>query len=103
MFELTLGNWIPVSRLIIENVSEWYIIPMLVYKLVMGFAVVKVITGVFLHETFKVAATDDDLMVVQKTRASAKFRAQMTKLFATADKDASGSLSKSELKQILKE
>merc|ERR1740123_1968729 len=103
MFELTLSSFIPVSRLLIENVSEWYIVPMVVYKMVMGFAVVKVITGVFLHETFKVAAMDDDLMVLQKSRASAKFKAQMSKLFASADTDNNGTLSRTELQEILTE
>merc|ERR1719343_824 len=101
MFELTLGNWIPITRLLTEHVGEWWAIPMLMYKMFMGFAVVKVITGVFLHETFKVAATDDELMVVQKTRATAKYRQQMQNLFTKADVDGDGALSREELGQVL--
>lgn len=101
MFELTLGNWITITRLLTEHVSEWWAIPMLIYKMFMGFAVVKVITGVFLHETFKVAATDDELMVVQKTRATAKYQKQMKSLFTKADVDSNGNLSRDELAQVL--
>merc|ERR1719499_2507207 len=103
MFELTLGNYITVSRLLVEDVSDRYMLPMLAYKLFMGFAVVRVISGVFLHETFKVASTDDDLMVVQKSRALAKFRAQMEKLFQAADRESSGAISRVELNSILRD
>jgi len=103
MFELTLGNWIPITRLLTEHVSEWWAIPMLMYKMFMGFAVVKVITGVFLHETFKVAATDDDLMVVQKSRAVAKYRKQMQNVFMKADSDGDGFLNREELSRALAE
>merc|ERR1719171_1919048 len=63
MFEVTLANWAPACRLLSNNVSEVYGLVFVLYKLIVGFAVVKVITGVFLHETFKVAQGDDDLMI----------------------------------------
>merc|ERR1719491_913502 len=89
-FELTLGNWVPVSRTMIESVSEWYAPFTVCYKLVLGFAFVSVIRGVFLHETFKVASSDDDLMVVQKRRTIAKHRKQMARLFKQADRNGDG-------------
>merc|ERR1712107_548177 len=36
MFELTLANWIPVTRLLFSNVSEWYGLLILAYKLAVG-------------------------------------------------------------------
>lgn len=39
--------------------SEWYTIFTLAFQVVLGFAVIKVITGVFLTETMKVASMDD--------------------------------------------
>jgi len=101
MFELTLANWIPVCRLLSDSVNEWYGIFMLCYKLVMGFAVVKVITGVFLHETFKVASTDDELMIVQKKRAMKKHQREMDKLFRLADDSKDGFISRQEFRQVL--
>merc|ERR1719436_480436 len=67
----------------------------------MGFAVVKVITGVFLHETFRVAATDDELMIVQKKRAVKKHSREMEKLFRMADETHDGYISREEFKKVL--
>ena len=54
MFEITLGNWPPVARILQENVSEFYVAFSIIHKLVIGFAVIGVINGVFMQETFKV-------------------------------------------------
>eukprot|EP00438_Fugacium_kawagutii_P034122 Skav214381 [mRNA] locus=scaffold4284:94835:110044:- [translate_table: standard] len=40
MFEITLANWPPVSRLLAENVSEWFMLFGVLHKLAIGFAVV---------------------------------------------------------------
>merc|ERR1711953_434846 len=52
MFELTLANWPPVTRLLTEKVSEPLMFFCLLHKLTIGFAVVGVINGVFMQETF---------------------------------------------------
>ena len=46
--------------------KEWYSIFSVAYKLIVGFAAVGIINGVFMQETFKVAASDDKLMMRQK-------------------------------------
>lgn len=81
MFEVTLGNWVPCTRTLMEGISEWYGAFLVAHVLFVGFAVVMVIRGVFLQQTFAVAASDEELMVVQKARASAKQQAQMKRLF----------------------
>lgn len=101
MFEITLGNWVPVCRLLSEHVNEAYGAAFLLYKVSIGFAVVKVITGVFMHETFKVASSDDELMIIQKERLVEKHRAKMETLFAETDSSNDGKLSLPEFRQIL--
>merc|ERR1719218_333567 len=54
MFELTLANWPPVTRLLAEEVSEWFMLLCVAHKITVGFAVIGVINGVILQETFKV-------------------------------------------------
>merc|ERR1740130_2533764 len=97
--EMTLANWVPVSRALQDYVNEWYGLFMLIYKFTVGFAVVKVITGVFLHETFKVASSDDELMIVQKQRATQQHEQKMMRLFTQVDKSNDGLLSRQELKE----
>merc|ERR1712050_14504 len=75
---------------------------MLVYKLTVGFAIVKVISGVFLHETFSVAASDEELMTIKKTRAIQRHKACMQKVFSDADKNHDGSLTREEFKKFFK-
>merc|ERR1712070_710498 len=61
MFELTIANWVPVTRFLSENFGQMWGMWCVIYNCFVGFAVVTVIRGVFLRETFQVAAADDDL------------------------------------------
>jgi len=92
MFELTLANWPPISRVLYENVSEWFILFTLIHKVTIGFAVVGVINGVFMQETFKVAQHDDELMVRRVRTAKQLHDEKMRRLVATADKTGEGVL-----------
>ncbi|CAK9050166.1 Sodium channel protein 60E (Drosophila ion channel 60) (Drosophila sodium channel 1) (Protein smell-impaired 60E) (Sodium channel 2) (DmNav2) [Durusdinium trenchii] len=100
LFEITLGNFVPVTRLMMQDVSELYVMFALVHKLVIGFAVVMVITGVFVQETFSVAQTDNTIMINQKERALELHIAKMTALFKAADYDSSGRLDRGEWLQV---
>merc|ERR1719240_75384 len=85
MTELTLGNFIPVLRFLFDNVNEYYGFAVLAYKLTIGFGVMRVITGVFINETFRSVASDDELMVVQKKRAQQGHMKKMHNLLERAD------------------
>jgi Ca2+-binding EF-hand superfamily protein len=103
MFELTLGNWMPPCRALVENISEWYMLIILAHKLIIGFSCVGVITGVFIQETFKVATTDDKIMLMQKERAVRTHTKKMKALFAYADQDGSGELDREEWKAVVEQ
>merc|ERR1712137_612395 len=102
MFELSLGNWVVVGRFLMNDISEWLCLSVLIHKLVVGFAVIRIISGVFLHETFKAAATDDDLMLMQKKRLMQKHARKMKRFMSKADVSGDGGLSRDEFKGILK-
>merc|ERR1719265_1692957 len=101
MFEITLGNWIPPCRTLMENISEAYAALFILYKCVVGFAVVKVITGVFMCETFKVASTNDEIMIMQKNRAKEKHLSKMKTLFSAADHEGDGKIGWEEFQHIM--
>merc|ERR1719204_448612 len=92
MFELTLGNWMPPTRALVEHVHEAYMLFFLMHKFVIGFSVVSVITGVFIQETFEVAQNDDQIMMNNKKRAE---------LFQHADADGDGNLDHDEFMYIM--
>lgn len=102
LFELTLANWPPVCRLLVEEVSEWWLLMCLLHKLTMGFAVIGVINAVLMQETFKVAYLDDTVMVREKMRTMRAHVAKMSELFHEADTSGDGKLDFEEFKQILK-
>lgn len=101
MFEITLGNWPPVGRLLAEEVHEIFMLFSVIHKLVVGFAMVGVINGIFMQETFKVVATDDNIMVRQKQMQSVKFREKMRRLFRLSNRSGDGKLSLAEFKEVL--
>jgi len=101
MFEMTLGNWMVPCRSLVENVSEWYMLFFLMHKFIIGFSVVSVITGVFIQETFKVATSDDQIMMNNKKRTMREHEAKMKEFFAHADADGSGSLDQEEFVEVM--
>jgi len=101
MFEITLGNWVPIARLLMDGVSEWFLLFTIFHKLTMGFAVISVINGIFTQETFKVAACDDTLMMMQKSRAMRMHTKKMQAFFEAADDSGDGFLDKDEFRSIL--
>lgn len=92
MFEITLANWPPVARLLMEEVSEVFSVICVLHKLTIGFAVIGVINGVILQETFKVAQTDDVIKVRNEKRAKAAFHHKMESLFTALDLDKDNKL-----------
>ncbi|CAE7242440.1 CACNA1G [Symbiodinium necroappetens] len=101
MFELTLANWPTAARILQENVTEWYSIFSVAYKLIVGFAAVGIINGVFMQETFKVAASDDKLMMRQKERDRSLHTKKMRTLFAAADESGDGFIDREEFCEIM--
>jgi len=101
MFEITLGNWMPPCRALVENVSEWYMLFSLTHKLVIGFSVVTVMTAVFIQETFKVASQDDRIAMMTKERARKSHIRKIGALFDHLDKDGDGMIRLEQFKQVL--
>mmetsp|Transcript_69102 Transcript_69102/g.130252 ORF Transcript_69102/g.130252 Transcript_69102/m.130252 type:complete len:188 (+) Transcript_69102:2-565(+) len=100
MFEIALGNWPPIARLLQEEVSEWFSLVCVVHKVTIGFAVIGVINGVILQETFKVAQTDDTIMLRQKKKALNILRSKLESLFISLDHNRDDKIDLDEFKHI---
>merc|ERR1712151_1086352 len=87
--EMLLGNWFAITRILVPF-NELFMLFGITHQLVFGFAVIEVISGVFLNETFKVVALDDSIMMNEVRRAAKAESAKLTEFFKQADKDGSG-------------
>eukprot|EP00927_Polykrikos_kofoidii_P086584 TRINITY_DN9741_c0_g2_i2.p1 TRINITY_DN9741_c0_g2~~TRINITY_DN9741_c0_g2_i2.p1 ORF type:complete len:686 (-),score=109.33 TRINITY_DN9741_c0_g2_i2:132-2189(-) len=97
MFEITLGNWGPPCRLLQNKVHEAWMVFFVGYKCIIGFAVVQVITSVFIQQTFKVVAQDEEMMINEKKIASERYLKNLENLFQVIDVSEDGHLSHDEL------
>jgi len=101
MFEITLANWAPPCRILSNNIDEWWGVFVVFYKMTVGFAMINVITGVFLHETFKAASNDDEIMILQKKRANQMYVEKLQQLFTEVDVTGDGFLSWEEFEYMV--
>ncbi|CAE7758486.1 para, partial [Symbiodinium pilosum] len=73
MFEILFANWGPPCRVVVENISEWFSAFFLLYRCVLGFAVLNVVSAVFVQQTMKTASSDEELAFKQKERDVAMY------------------------------
>merc|ERR1719188_1152553 len=101
MIEMLMGNWFSITR-ILMNVNELgFMLFGMAYQFAVGFAVIEVITGVFINETFKVANLDDGIMMNEARRAQKAQTKKIDKFFREADEDGNGMLEKEEFAKVL--
>jgi len=101
MFEITLGNWGPVARILVRHVSPWFMLFTLIHKLIIGFAIIGVINGIFIQETFRTAACDDHLLVLRTERETKVHARKMNTFFNLADTSHDGFIDRQEFNMIL--
>jgi hypothetical protein len=101
MLELTFGGWARIGRMLTEDVNGWWSLPILAHQFVIGFAVLTVVRGVFMQQTFKVAETDNFIMMKTRKREARVHKTKMRSLFAIADTDNDGYLDFHEFTTIM--
>merc|ERR1711920_304311 len=101
MFELTLANWPIICRFLVDEIHEVLGVFCVLYKLSIGFALIGVINGVFIQESFSVATNDEFIMVRKRMRQMKQHAERITRLFQLADENGDGMLSKDELEDML--
>lgn len=101
MFEITFANWAPTCRLLIDNVSEWYGIFFLLYRCLVGFAMLSVIQAVFIQQTMKSAQLDDDYVIQQRQREKKALSDKLYRIFKQLDTSGDGHVSLTEFEALL--
>lgn len=103
MFEITLANWVPSARVLVDNVNEAFILFFLAYRCMFCFAVLKVIAAVFITETNRVLESDDELTLMKYNRERTQLRARLVKAFERIDKKKTGNLEWHHLDELVED
>jgi len=102
LFEATLsGGWPNYARPLIEGVSHWYAIFWLLYVLIVVFAVMRVVTALFLQNTLKMANADDELMLMDKMKRKEAYITKLRAFLCDSDEDGNGHMDLLELEGLL--
>eukprot|EP00434_Breviolum_minutum_P002882 symbB.v1.2.002538.t1/scaffold103.1/size331058/3 len=96
------ANWSPPCRVLVEHVSEWFSIFFLLYRCVLGFAVLNVVNAVFVQQTMKTASSDEDIAFKQREKDIAQYNRKVKKLFATMDSSGDGAINFEEFSKLVK-
>jgi len=100
MFEISLGNWVPVCRTLMEEVSEWFGLFFISYSCALCFAVVNVLRAVFIAETGRIAASDDRIAMMRKEQSKQMLAHKLQVIFEELDESGDGLLNQREFKQL---
>merc|ERR1712232_1325358 len=63
MMSMAFGEWFEITRFVVDNHSEWWLLLFVPHQFLVGFAAFTVIQGVFINETFRQSETNDAIMV----------------------------------------
>jgi len=100
MFEIHMANWASPCRVMINNVGEFWGNALVLYRCVVGFALMSVLGATFVQQAMSVQQHDQDLMILRKQKDTDRFNKKLKALFETMDTDGNGHLSRGEFNAI---
>mmetsp|Transcript_156474 Transcript_156474/g.276394 ORF Transcript_156474/g.276394 Transcript_156474/m.276394 type:complete len:559 (-) Transcript_156474:302-1978(-) len=103
MFEISMANWVPVSRALIDHVGNFYSIIIILYRCLFCSAVVKVIAAVFITETYRVLNHDDDLSLMKHWQEKKVFNHKVNKMLKSISHFHSGKLRQRDVEMLLED
>merc|ERR1740121_2639274 len=103
MFEITLANWGPQCWFLVNKVHALWGVFFILWKCCIGFAVVQVITSVFIQHTFKTASRDEGIMIADKAKANEVYLKHLDNLFAELDENGAGVILREEFEVALQQ
>jgi len=101
MFEITFANWGPKCWVLVNHVDEAWGAFFILWRCCFGYAVIQVITSVFIQNTFKTASRDEDVMIKERARHNEDFLRHLDKLFSRLDRSGDGKISRDEFEHAL--
>jgi len=101
MFEITIGNWVPSCRALMDNVTDWFALFYILYTCCFCFAIVRVITAVFITETQRVVSNDDKIAMRKKEKEKEAYLSRLRHMSAELDASGDGRVSYEEFADFI--
>ncbi|CAE7032049.1 Scn2a [Symbiodinium natans] len=101
MFEILFANWGPPCRALVDNVDEAFSLFFLIYRCMIGFAVLNVVNAVFVQQTMLLASNDEDLAFKQKQKDWDWYSKKVRRLFGAIDTSGDGSITFDEFSNLV--
>ena len=101
MFQVIFSNWSQPCWLLVLNVSEWYGVFFVLYRCVLGYALLRVVSSMFIAETHKICEDDVKIADLKKKSESARHKKDLRKLFREVDENGDGKVSWREMQIML--
>jgi len=104
MFQVTFaGCWPAYVNPLFEHVSMWYALFFCVYVTFVVFAVMRVITAIFLKETLDAAGEDHEVVMSEKEATKKKYMRKLERIFSDVDVSGDGLISEEEFTNMLQD
>ncbi|CAK9003562.1 Voltage-dependent T-type calcium channel subunit alpha-1I [Durusdinium trenchii] len=102
LYEMTFaGNWPVNARPVMEKVNQGFVIFYLLYITIIVFAVIRVISAIFLKDTLDEAHNDAQQLVLDRLKKKADYVQRLEGLFRTIDASGQGMIKEERLQEIL--
>jgi len=102
LYEITFaGNWPTYARPVIDGVSSYFALFFLLYITLIVFAVIRVITAIFLKDTLDAASNDAEHLVVERLQKKAQYVKKLEAMFRAIDETGDGMITKERMSETL--
>ncbi|CAE8644324.1 unnamed protein product, partial [Polarella glacialis] len=101
MFEVLFANWSIPCRILVDHVSEWFGLWFIIYRCLVGFAVLNVVNATFVQQTMSVAQQDTEFMIEANEKAMKSYASKLHVLFQELDASGDGLVSWEEFAVLL--
>eukprot|EP00929_Paragymnodinium_shiwhaense_P067691 TRINITY_DN34036_c0_g1_i1.p1 TRINITY_DN34036_c0_g1~~TRINITY_DN34036_c0_g1_i1.p1 ORF type:complete len:563 (+),score=59.67 TRINITY_DN34036_c0_g1_i1:106-1794(+) len=103
MYEITMGGWVGITRTVVDTAGDGYILFFVVYRTIVGFAVLSVINSIFNAETLRITQSDDEVLLLHKEREMAANVRRVRRLMLEADGSNDGVISFEEFMVVIQD
>ncbi|OLP78215.1 hypothetical protein AK812_SmicGene41631 [Symbiodinium microadriaticum] len=97
------GCWPSYVNPLYENISHWYSVFFCAYVTFVVFAVMRVITAIFIKETLDAAGEDHEVVMSEKEATKQKYMRKLERVFHEVDTSGDGLISEDEFRSMMED